>query len=103
MTVRRGGSWKFPISFGTLVGNLLHWMSDSSYSLIRKVLTGILCLHVDDLLLGGCGTAHRQTVNALRSRFRFANGRDIKEISVVAAFRRMFSLKRSLCLRVPMH
>ena len=28
-------------------------------------------LHVDDLLLGGCGTAYRQTVNALRSRFPF--------------------------------
>ena len=36
-----------------------------------KVLAGILCLHVDDLLLGGCGTAYRQTVNALRSRFPF--------------------------------
>ena len=36
-----------------------------------KVLAGILCLHVDDLLLGGCGAAHRQTVNALRSRFPF--------------------------------
>ena len=34
-----------------------------------KVMAGILCLHVDDLLLGGCGTAYRQTVNALRSRF----------------------------------
>ena len=32
-----------------------------------KVLAGILSLHVDDLLLGGCGTACRQTVNALRS------------------------------------
>ena len=36
-----------------------------------KVLAGILCLHVDDLLLGGCGKADRQTVNALRSRFPF--------------------------------
>ena len=36
-----------------------------------KVLTGILCLHVDDLLLGGCGTAYRLTINALRSRFPF--------------------------------
>ena len=36
-----------------------------------KVLTGILCLHVDELLLGGCDTAYRQTVNALRSRFPF--------------------------------
>ena len=36
-----------------------------------KVLTGILCLYVDDLLLGGCGAAYRQTVNALRSRFPF--------------------------------
>ena len=36
-----------------------------------KVLAGILCLHVDDLLLGGCGTAYRQTINALRSRFPF--------------------------------
>ena len=36
-----------------------------------KALAGILCLHVDDLLLGGCGTAHRQTINALRSRFPF--------------------------------
>ena len=26
---------------------------------------------MDDLLLGGCGTAYRQTVNALRSRFPF--------------------------------
>ena len=31
-----------------------------------KALAGILCLHVDDLLLGG--TAYRQTVDALRSR-----------------------------------
>ena len=30
-----------------------------------KASAGILCLHVDDLLLGGCGTAYRQTVNAL--------------------------------------
>ena len=36
-----------------------------------KVLAGILCLHVADLLLGGCGAAYRQTVNALRSRFPF--------------------------------
>ena len=34
-----------------------------------KVLEGMLCLHVDDMLLGGCRTAYRQTVNALRSRF----------------------------------
>ena len=33
------------------------------------VLAGIL--HVDDLLLGGCGTAYRQSINALRSRFPF--------------------------------
>ena len=26
---------------------------------------------MDDLLLGGCGAAYRQTVNALRSRFPF--------------------------------
>ena len=31
----------------------------------------MLCLHVDDLLLDGCGTTFRQTVNALRSRFPF--------------------------------
>ena len=31
---------------------------------------------------------------------RFANGKEIKENSVVAAFPRMFSPKRSLCLRV---
>ena len=36
-----------------------------------KALAVILCLHVDDPLLGGCGTAYRQTVNALRSRFPF--------------------------------
>ena len=60
-TVRRGGSWRFPISFGTLAGHLPLWMNVS--------LTGILCLHVDDLLLGGCGTAYRQTIDALRSRF----------------------------------
>ena len=36
-----------------------------------KVLAGIQCLHVDDLLLRGCGTAYRQTINALRSRFPF--------------------------------
>ena len=35
-----------------------------------KALAGTLCLHVDDLLLGG-RTAYRQTVNALRSRFPF--------------------------------
>ena len=34
-----------------------------------KALAGILCLHVNDLLLGG--TAHRQTVDALRSRCPF--------------------------------
>ena len=34
-----------------------------------KVLGRILCLHVDDLLLGGCGTAYRQTVDAPRPRF----------------------------------
>ena len=28
-------------------------------------------MHVDDLLLGDCGTAYRQTVNAVRSRFPF--------------------------------
>ena len=63
-----------------------------------KVLAGILCLHVDDLLLGGCGTANRQTVNALRSRFPFRKMQKIiKESSVVATFPRMFSPKRSLC------
>ena len=36
-----------------------------------EALAGILCLHVEDLLLGGCGTAYRRTVNALRSRFPF--------------------------------
>ena len=41
------------------------------FDLDSKVLAGILCLHVDDLLLGGCGTAYRQTVNALRSRLPF--------------------------------
>ena len=41
------------------------------FDLDSKALAGILCLHVDDLLLGGRGTAHRQTVNALRSRFPF--------------------------------
>ena len=34
-------------------------------------MTGKLCLHVDDLLLGGCGTAYRQPIYALRSRFPF--------------------------------
>ena len=34
-------------------------------------MTGILCLHVYDLLLGGGGTAYRQTVIAPRSRFPF--------------------------------
>ena len=36
-----------------------------------KALAGILCLHVDDMLLGGRGTAYRQIVNALRSLFPF--------------------------------
>ena len=73
MTVRRGGSWWFPISFGTLAGNLPLWMNVSLFSLIwnPRVLTGILCVHVDDLLLGGCGAAYRQTINAPRSRFPF--------------------------------
>ena len=73
MTVRRGGSWKFPISFGTSVGNLLLWMSVSSYFSIRipRFWQVILCLHVDGLLLGGCGTAYRRTVNVLPSRFPF--------------------------------
>ena len=43
-----------------------------------KVLAGILCLHVDDLLLGGCSTAYRQTVNALRSRFPFRRWKSIE-------------------------
>ena len=34
-----------------------------------EALAGILCLHVDDLLLGGCGTAYRQTVK--RTPFTF--------------------------------
>ena len=40
---------------------LLLWMSVSSYSLIwsPRALEGILCLHVDDLSLGGCGTTYR--------------------------------------------
>ena len=29
------------------------------FDLESKVLAGILCLHVDDLLLGGCGTVKR--------------------------------------------
>ena len=41
------------------------------FDLDPKALAGILCVHVDDLLLGGCGTAYRQTVNALRSSFPF--------------------------------
>ena len=72
MTVRRGGSWRFPISFETLAGNLPLWMNVFIFfDPESKVLAGILCLHVDDLLLGGCGTAYRQTINALRSRFPF--------------------------------
>ena len=39
------------------------------YGPYSKAFAGMLCLHVDDLLSGGCGTACRQTVNALRSRF----------------------------------
>ena len=41
------------------------------FDLESKVLARILCLHEDDLLLGGCGTAFRTTVHALRSRFPF--------------------------------
>ena len=33
------------------------------YDPVSKVLAGILCLHVDDMLLGGRGAAYRQTVN----------------------------------------
>ena len=49
------------------------WINVSSYffDADSKILAGILCWHVDDLLLGGCGTACRQTVNALCSRFPF--------------------------------
>ena len=36
-----------------------------------RALAGILCEHVDNLLLGGRGAAYRQTVDALRSRFPF--------------------------------
>ena len=55
-------------------------------------LAGILCLHVDDLLLGGCGTAYRQTVSCTRDHVsRFACGKEIKENSVVAAFLRMLA------------
>ena len=65
------------------------------------VLARILCLHVDDMLLGGCGTANRQTIMLYVHVIRFANGKGIKENSVVATFPRIFSPKRSLCLRVP--
>ena len=46
-------------------------MSFFFFDLESRVLAGILCLHVDDLLLGACGTAYRQTMNAPRSRFPF--------------------------------
>ena len=62
------------------VSNLLRNIGWTSSALVEcvfiffdpesNVLAGILCLHVDDLL-GSCGTACRQTINALRSRFPF--------------------------------
>ena len=63
------GIFNFPQNIG---GNHLLWMSVSSYSMIRtpRLWQG-LCVHVDDLLLGGRGTAYRQTVNTLRSRCPF--------------------------------
>ena len=93
MTVRIGviGSFEFPLDECVFI----------FFDPECKVLAGILCLHVDDPLLGCCGTACRQTVNALRSRFPFRNGKEIKENSVVGMFPRMFSSKRSLSLRIP--
>ena len=46
-----------------------------------KVLTGILCLHVDDLLLGGCGTAYRQTIKC--STFTFSVSQMEKDSRII--------------------
>ena len=88
MTVRRGGSWRPPISFGTSVGNLPLWMSVSLYSSIRNPRFWLgYCVYMWMIC---CWVAVVQPI-------RFANGREIKENSVVATFPRMFSPKRPLC------
>ena len=68
---------RWPLEVSNLLRNI-GWKSSALDECVfiffhpdSKVLAGILCLDVDDLLLGGCGTANRQTVNALRSRFPF--------------------------------
>ena len=101
-TARRGGSWKSPLSFGTSGGNLLLWMSASSCSVIRIprswqgycVYTYMTCCWV--AVAQPIVKQSKHSVHVSRS----ANGQEIKDNSVVAPFPWMFSLKRSLCLRV---
>ena len=76
-TAQRGGSWRFPLSFVT--PSVLDECVFMFYDPDSKALAGILCLHVDDMLPGGRGTAYRQTVNALRSRFPFRKWKNQRE------------------------
>ena len=66
-----------------------------------KALAGILCLHVYDLLLGAVAwPSVKQSMRSVHVSHS-ANGKEIKESSVVASFLRTSSPKRSLCFRVP--
>ena len=97
MTVRRGGSWRFPISFGTRVGNLQLWMSVSSYFSIRnpKFWQGYcVCMWMICCWVAVAQHIVKQSMHSVHVSSS-ANGKEIKENSVVAAFLRMFSPKRS--------
>ena len=82
LTVRRGGSWKFLISFGTSVGNLVLWMSASSYSLIRIprfwqgycVYTWMICCWVAVVQ-----PIVKQSMHCVHV-CRFANGKETRRI-----------------------
>ena len=86
------GGFQFPSS--TLDGCVFIFFDPES-----KVWAGTLCLHVDDLLCFCAQAIVKQSMHCVHLS-RFASGKEIKENSVAAAFHRMFSPKRSLCLSV---
>ena len=88
-------------NIGWKSSTLDEWMS--VFDPDSKVLAGILCLHVDDMLLGGCGTAYRQTVSALRSRLPFRNWKRNQGEFCGSRISQDALTRETLCLRVPTH
>ena len=79
------------------------WMNASLFSLIRnpRFCRGYcVCMWMICCWVVVAQPIVKQSMHCVHVS-RFANGKEIKDNSVVAAFPKMFSPKRSLCLRVP--